>query len=425
MSEIGTAPGHVPRALFVGLGLLTTATGLFTVLVSTRAESEGFGAVAIGLMSASYFLGYGAAARMTGRLVIRDGHRSAFAVAAALASATALVHGLAVNAVAWVLLRAVGGWCVGVITVIVESWLISTGGAKTARLTAIYLVVMSATFAVGATLVGIAPTDGLELFAVAAVLYSLSSLPVLVSITSPPPVDRATPFGLLKLTRRTPLGVAAAFSGGATWGAIAGLAVVAAFRLGFDASTGAQFAVAAVVGGPPAQLFVSHLANRFDHRRLIAVLASSVVVVAGSALAAPPSGTAHLLAVGVALGATTGPLYAMAITHTSTHLGPEEMFGASSSLVLASSIGLVTGPLLGGPLTRLLGASGWFWTLTIVAMPALVTALDRLVRGKRATPPDAIGVIAPARASPGAGRIAVSRIRRAKIRRRRRANVVQ
>ena len=110
-------------ALLISVSILLTGQGLQGTLLPVRASLEQFPTLAIGAMGAAYFIGFTLGCLKGGELVRRVGHVRVFLAMSALASASPLVHALAIQPLTWGLLRLVTGFCLAVLYVVIESWL--------------------------------------------------------------------------------------------------------------------------------------------------------------------------------------------------------------------------------------------------------------------------------------------------------------
>ncbi|MEP1028922.1 MAG: MFS transporter, partial [Alphaproteobacteria bacterium] len=79
-------------ALFLSFGILLAGNGLQGTLLPVRAGIEGFSPFAIGVMGASFYLGYILSCFFAPRVVARVGHIRSFTVFGTIASAAQLMH---------------------------------------------------------------------------------------------------------------------------------------------------------------------------------------------------------------------------------------------------------------------------------------------------------------------------------------------
>ena len=92
--------------LLAGTAVLILGYGLLITLLPIRAQLESFSTTMIGVMGSFYFAGFAVGCVIGPIAVKRVGHIRAFAGFAAIAAALVLLHPLALNPVAWSVLRA-------------------------------------------------------------------------------------------------------------------------------------------------------------------------------------------------------------------------------------------------------------------------------------------------------------------------------
>src|SRR5690606_30850771 len=110
-------------ALFIGSALLMFGGGLQGLLLSVRGAEEEFSLLALGLVGTGWSVGFITGSIAVPMLVQRVGHIRSFSIMAAIGTATILLNLLLINDVAWILLRALSGFCFAGAAMIVESWL--------------------------------------------------------------------------------------------------------------------------------------------------------------------------------------------------------------------------------------------------------------------------------------------------------------
>ncbi|HQF31313.1 MAG TPA: MFS transporter, partial [Hyphomicrobiales bacterium] len=110
-------------ALLFAIAFLLMGNGLQTTLIPIRADLERFDALALGILGSSYYLGFVAGCLGGPYLILRAGHIRAFLALVSVASAAALAHPLVIAAPAWFLFRAITGFCLAGLYLVIESWL--------------------------------------------------------------------------------------------------------------------------------------------------------------------------------------------------------------------------------------------------------------------------------------------------------------
>lgn len=105
-----------------GVAILAAGNGLFS-LFSLRMRVEGFSIDTIGILMTGYYVGLALSTQLCDRLVDALGRVRAYAVLAAVITATALGAALIVSAVAWFAFRALLGFGCAGLYLVIESWL--------------------------------------------------------------------------------------------------------------------------------------------------------------------------------------------------------------------------------------------------------------------------------------------------------------
>src|SRR5439155_16635051 len=129
----------------------------------------------------------------------------AFAAFAAVVAATTLIYPRWFNAVAWGVLRAIGGFCMAGLFATIESWLNLRASNETrGQILSLYMVTSYLASTLGQFLVNGWSVRGLELFCLGDMLLSLSLVPVVLTRVTGPDLGGATPLSILHLFRISP-----------------------------------------------------------------------------------------------------------------------------------------------------------------------------------------------------------------------------
>ncbi|PAV27090.1 hypothetical protein CF392_02870 [Tamilnaduibacter salinus] len=183
-------------SVLFGIGLLMFGNGLQGSLIGVRATVEQFNSTVIGIIMASYFVGFLVGSTWTPSILRKVGHIRVFAGLTAIASVTILAQDLFVQSVVWGVMRFLAGVCFAGIYVVAESWLNSFAGNRTrAQLLAIYMVIMYTGLSGGQFLLNLAEPASADLFMIASGLISLAVVPMLLSGVQAP--ERQVPLDLL------------------------------------------------------------------------------------------------------------------------------------------------------------------------------------------------------------------------------------
>ncbi|WP_420427655.1 MFS transporter [Algiphilus sp.] len=369
-------------ALLLGVALLLLGTGLLNTVVAVRGGLEGYSDGLIGIIMSGYFVGFFIGTFIAMPLIRRVGHIRAFALCAALASASALAYVLVIHPVVWGLLRVMTGVVLVILYTISESWLnAQTPAAQRGRVFAIYMAVNLGSLAAAQQLLRLDATTSYLLFIIAGMLISVSLVPVAWTRMAQPAVHDAQRLRLRRLWSLAPLAVAASFLSGLAMGAFWGLGALYAGRIGLDASGIATFMTAAILGGAVLQLPLGRLSDSFDRRLVLS--AASIAAAVGGVLLLALSGSERWVTIAIALyGGMAFAIYPVAIAHLVDHLSADDVLSGCSSLLLLHGVGAAIGPALAGQIME--------WThlqalpLYFAATHALLAAyaIRRLLRNR-------------------------------------------
>lgn len=398
--QSSTNPALASWALFTGIALVMLGNGLQGTLLGVRSELEGFSTLASGAIMAAYFAGFLLGGRSASRALALVGHIRVFAALASMASASSLVHALAVHPASWFLMRFTTGLCMAGLYVVAESWIndLATNATR-GRLLAVYMVVSMGGMAAGQSLLNVADPGGPELFLVASVLVSLSLVPVALSAGGAPPTAVPEPMSLRALLAQVPTGATVSALVGMAHGALMGMGAFYATRAGLSPSRVALFMGAPMVGGVVFQWPIGALSDRFPRRGVMLVVALAATATSALLLVVEDGGLVALVTMGL-LGGLSFPLYSLGIAHTYDWIRPGQALGASAALVTMNGIGATLGPLVAAGLILGLGTRMFFLAL-VLAHGIIATYLTWRVVFRDALPRSRQGpfIPVPARAS--------------------------
>src|SRR5260370_4810567 len=117
--------------LLVDFGLMQMGNTLQGTLLSVRCGIESFSPAQIGAVGAGFWVGVVVGSLRCGKLIQSVGHIRAFLALGAIASTAPLLHLLVMDPIAWVVARALTGFCFAGLFIVVESWLSSAATDET------------------------------------------------------------------------------------------------------------------------------------------------------------------------------------------------------------------------------------------------------------------------------------------------------
>lgn len=374
-------------ALFTGIGLMMVGNGLQGTLVGIRSEQAGFGTNTIGLVMTGYFVGILAGSRAAPKALEAVGHIRVFAALASMASTATLVYVLTLNPVAWGLMRFATGFCMAGLYVVAESWIngLATNENR-GRLLAFYMVVSMGGFAVGQLLLNIPDSSGIQLFLISSVLISLALVPISLSASTAPPSLAPDAMSIRELASIVPTGIVVTVLVGMANGALLGMGAVYATQAGLSPGEVSLFMGAPMVGGVFGQVPVGYLADRVPRRSLMIAL-GFLAAVAAAGLLVVDSGSPMGYLLMFTIGASTFPLYSLAIAYTNDWIQPAQIMGASAALVTTNAVGSTMGPVLATGLMNSFGPAQYFVSLIVTHAAVGVYVIYRVVTKPGSTIP--------------------------------------
>ena len=346
-------------SLLLAIGILLLGSGLLGTLVGLRASIESFSNTIIGIIMSAFFVGYVIGAYICPRLVRDVGHIRAFSVLAAIVAVAMIIHGLIIDPYVWWILRIISGICVVGLYMIVESWLNSLikTHPKRGRIFSIYMMTTLVALGAGQYLLLIYGAVQLASFALGAIFFILSLIPIAVT-RLPQPSQVAIPKMMLsKLLKQAPLGTIGAFASGTVSGAFWGMGALYAKGLGFDDTWIAIFLSSVIAGGVLLQYPIGHRSDTHDRRLVLVVVAIIAAVIACVTYFVPPDNRLIFFTLVVLYGGFSFSIYSLSVAHTQDQIEIENVMDATRTLLLFNGVGAAIGPILAGIVMQLAGSA--------------------------------------------------------------------
>jgi MFS family permease len=381
---------HVLRqvgTLMLSFGILLLATGTFNTFIALRSTLEGFPPTLTGLMMSGFYGGGIIAALYCAKLINRVGHIRAFAALGALCAVVVLLHPFLVSPLAWIVLRGFLGFAVSGLYMCTESWLNERVTPETrGTILSLHATVAFLGLGGGQLMINAGNPAGPDLFMVAALLFALGIIPIILTRQIHPEPLTSADFGLAELYESSPSGVAACVGGGLCSGSLLAVGPVFGQGLGLNTAQLSQLMTAFVMSGLLFQLPIGWLSDLVDRRIIMAGAGGIVFLAAGVLLwllhAHSGSGHfdwdnygIHVLAAAVILGGVIATFYPLGIAYANDYLEPEQRVQASGALVLSFALGAVGGSALSAAAVEALGPPGLmvFNGIVVAALIAFVS----------------------------------------------------
>lgn len=360
--------------LFVAAGILLAGNGIQGTLISLRANLEGFDPVLIGLLGTAYFAGFALACLLTPRLIRNVGHIRVFAALAALASAGTMALVLVVDPFVWLVIRFTTGFCFSGLFTVMESWLAARSkNTDRGRVLSIYRLVDLGCVTGAQFLLPLFGVGGFELFAVIAILFAMSLVPVSLADRSSPEPPEAFKFDLRQIWVISPLACAGCLTIGLTNSAFRMIGPIYAEQMGLDIGGVALFMSAGILGGAVLQFPLGYLSDRLD-RRWMVIVATVGATLAGLWLTSARPDVPEMIYLGSFLfGAFALPLYSLSVAHANDHAKADQFVLVAAGLIFFFAMGASVGPLIASIVIDRFGPAAFF-TYTSIVHGALIAA---------------------------------------------------
>lgn len=369
------------KVLFFSIALMMTGSGLQNTLIALRGQAEGFSQSEIGLIMASFFVGFLLSALTAGRYIANVGHIRVFAALSALCSITILLHSVFLSAWHWMLIRFITGFCVSGLYIICESWLhAQSSNHNRGQAMAVYLMTIYISTMIGQLFFNFIAATSFLLFSITSITISLSSIPLLLTrIKAPLIEEQQESMGLAKLYRRSPLGFIGVFAASFCVSILTTLAPIYAVNNGIISSRAAWVVMALNLGALMFTLPIGRLSDKYDRRIILAV---SALIGAGAAIVAPFAGSnlIYILPLFVLAGGFILPLSGMSSAYINDWLEPGEIVPAASTIVLVAGLGSIAGPVVAGILMQTLSNQAFFIIVAGVMGCFFLFALYRMTQ---------------------------------------------
>ncbi|MDE2266796.1 MAG: MFS transporter [Alphaproteobacteria bacterium] len=361
-------------AVLLSVGFLQVANGLQTDIIGVRADQEAFSASTIGLMMATYYVGYSLAPLAARFVISRIGHVSTIVACALVAAVVILAHPFLVTPPLWAGYRFISGFALSLVYVAYESWINErVPNVLRGRVFSSYMVVQMVTMTLAQGLLDLGNPKNAGLFVLCSIVFALAAIPVsaarhLAPVNAPP-----APLGLVKLFHISPLAAAATTFAGVSWAIIFTFGPIYAQHAGFDLAHIGLFMGVAMAAGGLLQFPLGWLSDIAGRRPVIVLILVTGLCASLFGVWATRQGLGANLAAAALVGGFTFPLYGVAVAHVNDAIASETRVAAASGLVLLFGIGSIFGPLLCGWATTVIGPAGYFTMLaTTMAVGALI-----------------------------------------------------
>ncbi len=339
---------RLPRSLGTILtcaAMVFLGNALLITVLPIRAQYEGFAEGLIGLMGTVHFAGFALGCLIGPKMVKQVGHIRCFAGFGALMGITVLIFPSIVEPITWCVLRALGGVCIAILYLVIESWLNDSAGNEIrGAVLSIYVILTSILTVGGQMAVNLFDVAAYEQFTLAAIFIALALVPLtLIDTATPKPIPEAR-LRIGRLWSLSPSGFVACIAVGFVEGSFWSLGPVFAQSKGMIIGDITIFMAAFVVGGAIGQWPIGRVSDFVDRRWIIVACCLGTMSTALTLTVMPFDSQATAIAVAVLHGSFMVPLYPLGLAHVNDYAPNEELVEVSSGLLLLYGTGAILGP---------------------------------------------------------------------------------
>jgi MFS family permease len=357
-------------ALLFGTLFLFMGNGLQGILLPVRGNLEGYATTTLGLLGTSWAAGFVIGCLVAPKMVRRVGHVRAFSGFIAIIAIIALVSGIIIDPVWWVILRAVTGFSTAGTSMIIESCLNERANNESrGAIFSLYIGITRLGVVGGQLMIPLEDVRTPVLFMICGIFYCIAMLPTTLSTAASPQPLKAVKLDLPALYRNSPVSCLGILLVGIANGAYGTLGAVFGAGAGLSDTSIAVMMSATIFAGAIMQLPAGRLSDRIDRRYVLAAM-SAIAALAGLLIfVLHPSSPVFLIGLVILYGAVANTLYPIAVAHANDFAASEDFVKVSGGLLLLYGIGTVIGPTIGGPVMSIISPHALF----------LVTALAHLL----------------------------------------------
>lgn len=356
--------------ILTAAGILLGGNGLQGTLIALRGAQEGFSPASIGFMGTAYFAGFLIGCLVIVRMMRAVGHIRAFSALAAMAAAATLVMAVAIDVSVWALMRFISGFCFAGLFTVMESWLNSgVSNQDRARVLALYRIIDLGAVTGSQFLIPVVGADGFAIFAVMAIMITLSLVPVSLGDRSNPAAPEDVKLDLRRAWEISPIAAIGCIAVGVTNSAFRTMSPVYAQDIGMSVTDVATFVSVSIIGGALIQYPLGYASDRHDRRTVLLVTTALALAAALALFLFAGSGLLLNFALVFVFGSFAMPLFSLSAAHANDRAAKNEYVMLNAALMLFYSFGAIGGPFAAAAVME------WFGPHALFLFSALVYAV--------------------------------------------------
>ncbi|MDF1826737.1 MAG: MFS transporter [Legionellaceae bacterium] len=330
----------------LSLFIFALCSGFFLTFLSLSMNAHDESPLMIGAMTGIFYAGLVCGSFKIEPFITRVGHIRAFSTFASLLAVISLLHGIFYNMPLWFVLRFITGFGTAGIFVVIESWfLCGTTASVRGRMLSLYMITFYAAEALGQLLINLGTSNTLLLYSLAAMLCSLSVIPLSMTRTSTPEFTEASSMSLVTLCKQTTSSVFGCFFAGMILSATYALLPILCTEIYDNRSHVSVFMFCFIMGGMLLQYPVGQCSDRIDRRLTVIIVCLFAVICSVLLMYYIKSYYISLLLI-TCFGGFATTIYPVCISYACDTLDTKNIVAGIQSLLLSYSIGSMLGPFI-------------------------------------------------------------------------------
>lgn len=257
--------------VFISTFLIMCGCGMFNTLFSLKIKVNSGSSMIVGLLSSFYFSGMLLGSFKISLLIRRVGYVNSFVTVATLMAVSVVIPIISSNIILWSLCRAIQGFCVASLFVVLETWVLCSYSDKMrAKALSHYMIVLYSSYAIG-QLFFFKSNSNINsdyLFCLAAILINISIIPLVSFSVVTPPVEKHVKITMQKILKASSAGFVGCLVSGMLISTIIAMLPIYIQEVNPEASSIAFIMFIVFVAGVSMQYPISYLSDRFNREKL-------------------------------------------------------------------------------------------------------------------------------------------------------------
>lgn len=368
-------------ALLFGTAFLLMGSGLHGLLLPLRGGAEGFSVTSLGMIGTTWAAGFVAGCYLAPRLVRRVGHVRAFGCFAASAAIVALLTGIWVDPIVWIILRTFTGFVMAGAYMVIESWLNERATNESrGKIFGLYMMVNYGATVSGQMMVAAGDIRSDHLFMYVGILFCLALMPTAISTANSPKPLTEVQLDLKALYKNSPAAFIGCLLVGIANGAWGTLGAVYGAKSGISTAEIALMVSVTIAAGAIMQIPIGRASDRIDRRYVMAGVSSLAALVGLVAFLTNPTSPWVIITMTGLYGALAYGIYPVAVAHANDYATADTFVKVSGGLLLLYGFGTMIGPLVAAAAMEQLWPSALF---AVTALSHICIAIYVLFRSRR------------------------------------------